>query len=92
MLQSPSHRLNWFLQKDSRYFRPEWMSASAHINSLPDDKELTVDSVFYRVERQTFIRLPKTKAIVFGIRLYVNPLPEVGDRITSTTRLLVNSI
>lgn len=77
VLQSPSHRFNWFLQPDHRYFRPEWVSGTDYANSAPEDKEVTMADIYYRVEHQTFIRLPKTKAIVFGIRLYVQPILSV---------------
>lgn len=36
------------------------------------------DDLYVRVERQTFVRLPETQAVVFGIRTYVDPL----DRLT----------
>lgn len=36
------------------------------------------DGLYVRVERQTFVRLPRTQAVVFGIRTYIDPL----DRLT----------
>lgn len=36
--------------------------------------------LFYRVERQTFVRLPKTGAIIFTIRTYVKPLNFLRNR------------
>ena len=36
------------------------------------------ETLYMRVERQTFVRLPNSKAVVFGIRTFIDPL----DRLT----------
>jgi hypothetical protein len=49
-------------------------------------------SILFRVERQTLRRLPQTRAIVFSIRTYLIPLPElvrepdVPERLASAIR------
>ena len=35
------------------------------------------DTLVIRVERQTFVRLPETQAVVFGIRTFIDPLEAV---------------
>jgi len=35
------------------------------------------DALYMRVERQTFVRLPETKAVVFGIRTFIDPLDQL---------------
>ncbi|KAI9024599.1 hypothetical protein DFJ74DRAFT_642719 [Hyaloraphidium curvatum] len=75
VLQNPSHRLNWFIQKDPRYFRPEYVGNMVDMNE--PERPPTFEELYLRVERQTFIRLPKTKAVVFGIRLFVYKLTDV---------------
>ncbi len=80
LMQSPSHRLNWWLQPDHRYFRPEFhafASTENNASEVAEQKEMTIEDIYYRVERQSFIRLPKTKAIVFGVRLFIYPLLDV---------------
>jgi len=37
------------------------------------------DALYVRVERQTFVRLPKTQAVVFGIRTFIDPIDSVSD-------------
>lgn len=37
------------------------------------------DALFYRMERQSLMRLPETQAIVFAIRIYIFSLPELGQ-------------
>lgn len=37
------------------------------------------DALYIRVERQTFVRLPETQAVVFGIRTFIDPLDSVSD-------------
>jgi hypothetical protein len=36
------------------------------------------DALVIRVERQTFVRLPETQAVVFGIRTFIDPLEAVS--------------
>lgn len=72
ILASPSHRFNWGLQVGYYFFRPTYLSSSDSINAAPPEFE----EIHVRVEKQTFIRLPKTKALVFGIRTFVYSLSQ----------------
>lgn len=53
-------RFNWSIQQGNELcWRPDLYPTKAD------------DGLFWRVERQTLRRLPKTRAIVFGIRIYL---------------------
>lgn len=61
----PVERFNWSVQRGDALY------------ALPVDEELdeqTGDRLFYRVERQTLMRLPQTGAVAFTIRVYLDPL------------------
>jgi len=65
----PLLRYNWSLQASSELC---WR----------EDIEQPLDSLHWRVERQTFLRLPQTGAIVFGIRLFIHSIEtmaKLGD-------------
>ncbi len=64
----PMWRLNWTLLDNPELFQP-----------LPLRRPVAGDpaSWWFRVERQTLVRLPRTDAIVFTIRTYVTSLPEL---------------
>jgi hypothetical protein len=77
----------------SRFFRrleverPVWRSnwslvASPGLNQRSElDVETGADAVLYlRVERQTLRRLPRSRALVFTIRVYVHPLAPVLEQ------------
>lgn len=54
-------------------------------------EELTTDDLYLRVERQTLRRLPRSRALLFGIRTYVTPIQKVTkDR--EVARLLKEQI
>lgn len=76
----PNHiaaRLNWSMLDDPSLFQPngKWRSDTA--------PQITADTagdhLYLRVERQTLRRLPKTQAILFGIRVHVYRLTDVID-------------
>lgn len=70
---SPIQRFNNGLEISSELFhiRP-------HHNLHGDESEnLTIDGMFLRVERQTLRRLPRSRALLFGIRTYVTPIRKV---------------
>jgi hypothetical protein len=46
---------------------------------LEADYRRTGESLLIRVERQTFVRLPKTQALAFGIHTYSHPLSSIAD-------------
>lgn len=70
--EGPVWRLNWTIHDSDELFCPK---ADEH------PLELTVETVlartFLRMERQTLRRLPQTKYVVFSIRTYVVPMPQV---------------
>lgn len=66
-------RTNWSLVDDPALFLPPGYRSP----SLPADPVTAGnagDRVFLRMERQTLRRLPQTDAVLFGIRVYRNPL------------------
>ncbi len=70
--EHPVERFNWTLQADWELFHdgraqvPEEAGAEA--------------SLYYRVERQTLVRLPRTGAVVFTIRVFLHPLEALATR------------
>jgi len=63
----PLQRLNWSIQLGGELF---WRS---DVSNHEDNVEK-----YWRVERQTLIRLPNTKAIVFGIRVFLHSFSEMS--------------
>jgi len=63
----PLQRLNWSIQMGGELF---WRS---DVSNHEDNVEK-----YWRVERQTLIRLPNTKAIVFGIRVFLHSFSEMS--------------
>ena len=63
----PLQRLNWSIQLGGELF---WRS---DVSNHEDNVEK-----YWRVERQTLIRLPDTKAIVFGIRVFLHSFSEMS--------------
>ena len=66
-------RFNWSIYENSNLFQPA-NSKSQIERSRTITEDNAGDRLFVRVERQTIRRLPETKAIVFTIRVHVNPL------------------
>lgn len=83
--ETPMIRWNWSLYGDDRLFHPDTLG--------PEERRFgtgeRADPVFLRVERQTLRKLPQTGAIVFTIRISLDPLealathPEAGRIATS---------
>ena len=66
---APLLRYNWSLQADNEL----WWRDDLNPNSIQNRKECMDFSQWYwRVERQTLMRLPTTEAIVFTIRIYLH--------------------
>jgi len=55
-------RYNWSIQQGNELY---WRSNGSDIEENPAQK-------YWRIERQTFLRLPETGAIVFGIRIFLH--------------------
>lgn len=60
----PAERFNWSINWQEKLFHPE--------TGRNDDAE--PEQAIVRVERQTLSKLPKTGAIVFTIRIYLDPV------------------
>jgi dimethylamine monooxygenase subunit A len=71
-------RLNWNLTDDPTLFQPV---AHARRDRRADISAANAGAeVWLRVERQTLVRLPRTAAVVFGIRVHADPLGDLaGD-------------
>lgn len=73
----PVERLNWSIYGDLRLHHPEAKSDVAR--RFPEDAPI-LDRATIRVERQTLRRLPKTGAILFTIRVFVDPVAALAER------------
>ncbi len=74
-VERPVYRFNWTLVDDSALFQPE-------VKLRDDlDEDNIADDVYFRVERQTLRRLPRTDAIIFTIRSYVHPVRHIVDTV-----------
>ncbi|MDQ0321826.1 hypothetical protein QO002_003964 [Pararhizobium capsulatum DSM 1112] len=69
-------RFNWAVNSEGALHLPKSKSEDAEAKSV----ELSEDSIFLRVERQTLRKLPKTGDIVFTIRIYSDPLAVLQAR------------
>jgi dimethylamine monooxygenase subunit A len=69
-VEQPVIRWNWSLYGDNKLYHPA--SDNQMKNRFGEGK---IDGrVFMRLERQTLRKLPKTGAILFTIRIYIDPL------------------
>ena len=91
----PGHiasRLNWSVLDDPAMYQPtgKWREA-ANTAITPDNAG---DTLYLRVERQTLTRLPRTGAVLFGIRVHSYPLasaitkPAVAAQLAEAVRAL----
>lgn len=62
--EQPAERFNWSINWRQKLFHPE---TGRNDNAAPDEAVV-------RVERQTLTKLPETGAIVFTIRIYLDPV------------------
>ncbi len=62
-------RYNWSIQQSNELFWRKDLDASL---DACDAINLSTPNLYWRVERQTFIRLPHSGAIVFGIRIFLH--------------------
>lgn len=83
-------RVNWTVLDAPDLFRP-----GGHFRRKRNENvtaENAGETLFLRVERQTLRRLPRSEAVVFGIRTYIYPLamiaadPAVAARLASAVR------
>lgn len=73
-------RNNWLLQTDDKLYRVEGSHGrpGEETAALKHD-DVDFDNVFLRVERQTFTRLPKSRADIMLIRTYLTPVKTLRD-------------
>ncbi|MEQ8395117.1 DUF3445 domain-containing protein [Thalassobaculum sp.] len=71
-------RLNWSVMDDPALFQPTGHGQSGINNAITAAN--AGDMLWLRVERQTFRRLPKSNALVFGIKTIVDPLSSLVGR------------
>jgi dimethylamine monooxygenase subunit A len=69
-VEQPVIRWNWSLYGDNKLYHPA--SDNQMKNRFGEGK--IAGRVFMRLERQTLRKLPKTGAILFTIRIYIDPL------------------
>ncbi len=69
---------------DIAWLRANWgLSRSPELNQHPQrglprlDGSITLEEVWFRVEHQALVALPRTGGVLFGIRVVVHPLAEV---------------
>jgi hypothetical protein len=81
-VQRPMYRFNWTLVDDAALFQPE-------VRLRENLNEVTIaDDVYFRVERQTLRRLPRTDAIIFTIRSYVHPVRQIVETVPESAAKL----
>jgi len=77
-------RHNYFFQVDddlgwSWSVGPEDSDVNGHVGWSTAEKGRAIDHHYFRSERQTLRRLPKSGGIVFTIRTYFHPIREVAE-------------
>ncbi|KAI1819857.1 hypothetical protein F4861DRAFT_534121 [Xylaria intraflava] len=77
-------RHNYFFQADddlgwSRSIGPEDSDINGHAGWHTAEKGRSIDNYYYRSERQTLRRLPRSGGIVFTIRTYFHPIKEISE-------------
>lgn len=81
--EHPVERFNWSLQADPALF---------HDGRAETQGEAIAGApLYYRAERQTLVRLPRTGAVVFTIRVFLHPLETLAER-PGALAALVNAV
>jgi hypothetical protein len=94
----PVVRFNWFVTPISSRLYPPTVEdyagpAGAVARQLAEDHRMAGDKLWLRVEHQTFLRLPETGALAFGIHTYSDPLSSISEdreSLASLKRLLAS--
>lgn len=81
-----AQRLNWSIMDDPTLFQPTGHGVNDFECRV--DADNAGETLFMRVERQTFRRLPQTGGVAFGIRVHVTPLARVVAQPGEAGRLL----
>lgn len=95
-LERPSTRFLLNTQVDRPMWRINWtIHDSDHLFAYGADEEkkrytpgTVLQNTFFRSERQTLRRLPKTGFVLFTIRTYVTPMTEVAENAEDRKNLL----
>ncbi len=74
LVERPVWRLNWSVYPDAELFHPKGKAERAE-RFVP---AVGPYDTFIRVERQTLRKLPRTQAILFTIRIHVDPLAAIA--------------
>jgi hypothetical protein len=77
------HRTNWGLSSS-----PELNQHPARQLPSLDGASVTAAAVWFRVEHQALVALPRTGGILFGIRVSVHPLNELKSERIAAARLV----
>jgi len=75
----PVWRINWTILDSPELFQPAATGQKARVPSQ-NSVEKFGDQMFFRTERQTLWKLPKTGDILFTIRTYVDSLNNLASR------------
>jgi hypothetical protein len=72
-------RNNWNVVDEERLHQPQAAFRGPGANPAITATNAG-DTLFLRVERETFRRLPSTQALVFGIRVHVEPIRRLASQ------------
>lgn len=75
-VDKPVWRLNWSLMDDPTLFQPSGHGRTGGNAAITPEN--AGDRLWLRMERQTLRRLPRTRDILFTIRVYVKPLAQLA--------------
>jgi len=78
-------RLNWTIIDNPALFQLSGKFASDADTAITAENAL--ERLYLRVERQTFVRLPASNMVSFGIRTHVYPLTRIAARVGEAGRL-----
>lgn len=78
---NPVVRYNYGIQTDDNLVWASAMGPEDTYGSIPyeDQRHLTIEDLYFRSERETLRRLPRSKAILFTIRPYFHPITEIAQ-------------
>lgn len=82
-VEKPVQRMNWSLYPNATLYHPYSTRDRA---ANPDRHTIDAQS-FIRVERQTLRKLPQTGAILFTVRIYLDPLTQLARHPGAIERL-----
>lgn len=86
----PYLRANWSVLDDPALFQPTGHGRGAHDPSITSAN--AAGRLHIRVERQTFVRLPESRDLVFGIKTIIDPItvlevrPDLAAAMAATIR------